>query len=143
MDEEIKELFILIIQTKKHNIPIPILTILRKKLQSYGEIALKALKRYITMPNTPFFDFSAIMGLIYDEKRKELNIDDAQTAWGKLGGKLGAYQIMPKFNPVLTKTINGVGGWYYLGHSSNKVADRANFYKTYDHYLNEYITETL
>ncbi len=141
MDNEIKRKFIFVLQIKKHDFDTPTMTMLKEQLQGYGVLALRALDRYIKTPNTPFFDFSYLMGLIYDEKRKSLNISSAEKAWGELD--FGAHRKMPELNTVMTQTINSLGGWRYLGQSRNQMADRSNFYKNYNKFLSEYIGETL
>jgi hypothetical protein len=54
------------------------------------------------------------------------------------------YYRRPLFedNPLIDKTINGIGGWAALCHSENQVADRARFVECYTLYLKRATEDT-
>jgi len=143
-DSAIKKQFKLVLNTKKHELNMDTMRTLLTILEQHGESSLKALNRYFMMPNTPFFDWSTLIGLVQVEKAKALGITDAETAWGELSAKFGAYPSMPDtLNPITKKAINAVGGWKYLGASKTLMADRATFKRAYDKYFAEYMGELI
>ena len=118
---------------------------MRDELASFGEqIAVKALKRYRLTTKSNFLNYAEIVNCVKKEVQIKEGLSDSKTAWGKLQEALKiSGSDIPEMSQVMKQTIDALGGWFHLRISGDKMSDRSNFYRIYDQYLDEHLTEKL
>ena len=113
------------------------------ELTSFGEdISIKALKRYRLSTTSPFLSYPDIIECVKKEIATEMGIEDSKTAWSTV--KRTIKYNLPVDNPILEKAVESIGGWNHLRNATNSdVADRSNFYKNYEQFYQDHMTELL
>lgn len=147
VNDQVKQELILTLALFKHDFEqgSKSLSLLKRQLERYGEISIRALKRYQLSATSAFFNWTEIVDNIRYELAKELGLNPPEEAWGlvqKMVARLGRNQ-KPEMDQPTKEAIDGVGGWTFLCNSTNKMADRANFLKIYKVLYDKHLTEKL
>lgn len=108
-------------------------------LTAFGEPAIAALKAYLYIHPTVFFDWSQIITLLKENLAKTL--PDTDAAWATYSAIRVEYPFYrpPKILPELTaKFVNENGGWVKLCSMEVDKLEKL-FYKKYPMLIDEYV----